>query len=242
MAINSEVKLVNLGNLKTYKEAYDAQVAALYLSKDEFLTEGIIKAEKLPSYVDDIIDVHVDATDPENPIFYLDNNGQRGSQLTTGEKDKIYVDLDASIDGFYRWSGTRFVPVGNSVSTADKALKDAAGNTITSTYATKTELNSAIATPATSSSTGVVKVGDNINVASDGTISISPTSTGNLGVVKVGNNLNVDGNGTVSVAIAGDNTLGVVKPGDNVSVDANGVISAIVASTSEVNGIFSNGD
>ena len=241
MAITSDVKLVTLGNLQTFKTAYDAQTADLYLSKSDFLTEGIIKADKLPSYVDDVIEIHVDLTDSENPVFYSDNNGARGNVLLAGEKDKIYVDVDATIDGTYRWSGSAFVPIGNSVSTADRAVNDVDGNAIKTTYATKTELTTASTTVATDSSTGVVKIGNNIDVDASGTISVATTSKASLGVVKVGNNIDVT-DGTISVAIAGSDTLGVVKAGDNISIDANGVISAIVASTSEVNSIFNSGD
>ena len=216
MSISSDVKLVNLGNLQTFKQAYDSQTALLYLSKEEFLTEGIIKADKLPSYVDDVIEIHVDITNPESPVFYKDNNGSRGTQLTTGETGKIYVDLDATTDGTYRWSGSAFVKIGNSVSTADKALKDGSGNVITDTYVTKSELSSGTGLAiATASSLGGVKIGDNINVTNDGTI---------------------------SVAIAGANALGVVKVGDNLSIDENGVLTAITADTSDVNGLFSNGE
>ena len=242
MAITSDTKLVNLGNLQTFKAAYDTQVANNYLSKEEFLDDGIIKSAKLPSYVDDVIEIHVDKTDPENITFNLDDNGTLGAALTTGERGKIYFDIDASIDGYYRWSGSTFVPIGTSVSTADKAVKDASGNTITTTYATKSELTTATTTPATAASLGSVKIGDNIYVTNDGTISVAVASAGTLGVVKIGDNIDVDANGVVSVAIAGANTLGVVQGGDNVTIGANGVLGVVVATSSEVNGIFDSGE
>jgi hypothetical protein len=45
------------------------------------------------------------------------------------------------------------------------------------------------------------------------------------GIVKIGNNINVAVDGTISVPTAADGTLGVVKPGANVTIDGNGAIS-----------------
>lgn len=51
---------------------------------------------------------------------------------------------------------------------------------------------------ATSSVLGGVKIGDNVNVASDGTISIPVASTTNLGVVQAGTGIDIDENGVIS--------------------------------------------
>jgi hypothetical protein len=51
-------------------------------------------------------------------------------------------------------------------------------------------------------------------------------ATGEIaGVVKIGNNINIAGDGTISVPVATNSTLGVVKPGTNVTIDGNGAIS-----------------
>ena len=92
---------------------------------------------------------------------------------------------------------------------------------------------------ATSTILGGVKIGANINVDGDGTISVSfpsgyalPTATSTtLGGVKIGSNITVAGDGTISVADpyvlpkANGTTLGGVKIGSNITVDGNGIIS-----------------
>jgi len=63
-------------------------------------------------------------------------------------------------------------------------------------------------TPATPTVLGGVKVGDNIDVTIDGTISVPVATAGSLGVVKAGTNVNIDEFGTISVSKgAGINTV-----------------------------------
>ena len=70
------------------------------------------------------------------------------------------------------------------------------------------DLESTVLAPATRSSTGQVKVGNNINVTGDGTISVPTATNSTLGVVKGGTNVNIDGSGAISVAKgAGINTV-----------------------------------
>lgn len=83
-------------------------------------SNGLVPSSQLPSYVDDIKEYSSYAYFPE-----------------TGESDKIYIAIDTG--NIYRWSGSAYVQVNSSVSSAESALKDGSGNTITTTYATKTE-------------------------------------------------------------------------------------------------------
>jgi hypothetical protein len=92
---------------------------------------------------------------------------------------------------------------------------------------------------ATSFALGGVKIGSNIDVESDGTISVTfpaayslpIASSSVLGGIKIGANVSVAGDGTISVAIpyvlppATTSVLGGVIVGSNISVDVNGVIS-----------------
>lgn len=56
---------------------------------------------------------------------------------------------------------------------------------------------------------------------------ILPTATTNtLGGVKIGNNINIDSNGHISVPAASSSTSGVVKVGDGLDIDDNGVLSS----------------
>lgn len=120
----------------------------------ELDANGLVPADQLPSYVDDVIDIiredTVDDSDPENPVtttkFYLATaSGQKGDELTVAdmEKGKIYLDINATVDGSYRFSGSSLVKIGNSVSTADRAVNDIDGNPIKTTYV-KVEANKSL--------------------------------------------------------------------------------------------------
>ena len=93
--------------------------------------------------------------------------------------------------------------------------------------------------PATTSSTGAVKVGSGLNVAADGKVSVDVSNlpltkaTASVsGAVKVGAGLNVTGDGTlsidtsnVSLPAATNIKSGAVKVGAGLSVDVNGELS-----------------
>ena len=107
----------------------------------ELDANGLVPADQLPSYVDDVIDIIIetDNSDPENvttTYYYATAAGTKGEELTVAkmEKGKIYVDINATIDGSYRFSGSTLVKIGNSVSTADRAINDVDGNPIKTTY------------------------------------------------------------------------------------------------------------
>ena len=102
----------------------------------ELGNDGKVPATQLPSYVDDVVEVIVETeTGTGNKTFYsVTTTGTKGTAISTGEAGKIYVDINAEIDGTYRWSGTRFVEIGTKVSTADRAINDANGDQIDTTY------------------------------------------------------------------------------------------------------------
>ena len=86
---------------------------------------GKVPTSQLPSYVDDVKEY-----------------ANLSSFPATGETDKLYLAIDTG--NIYRWSGSQYVQINNSVSSAESAVKDGNGNTITTTYATKTELSTAV--------------------------------------------------------------------------------------------------
>jgi alpha-tubulin suppressor-like RCC1 family protein len=68
-----------------------------------------------------------------------------------------------------------------------------------------------------------------------GNATVSNATTNSLGVVKIGQNISVDSNGVISVANATSSSLGVVKIGRNINFAADGTISvanSIAATTS----------
>lgn len=184
------IDVTGLSRFKTKQDAYN-------LTKFASLSGGKVTAEQLPSYMDDVIEGYAKETGGVIG-FYEDSNC---TVTIAGEVGKIYLDLAATIDGSYRYGGSQFVPIGNSVSTADKAIRDSDGNTIIDTYATKGAL-SAATTPATTSSLGVVQIGENLNVDTDGTVTVATGGTSALGVLKVGDNISVDNNGVISLNVS----------------------------------------
>ncbi|MBR1858557.1 MAG: hypothetical protein IJ797_03585 [Selenomonadaceae bacterium] len=218
-------QFIDINGLKSFKQKQDVFNEGKFLIKNDYVdTEtGIIKSSKLPSYVDDIIDVFgIDVTEGEPAVttrkFYID--AEQSVELTAdaAEKGKIYVDVNSNKQ--YRTTGSAFVAVSDAVSIADKALKDINGNQIDTTYATKDELNNAsntlVVSVATYSTAGVVKIGDNITVDSDGTIAVSAASSIVAGVVKIGDGITYE-NGTISIAVANINDIfgsNVITEGD----------------------------
>lgn len=109
----------------------------------------------------------------------------------TGAENTLYLDIGGTDKDVYRWTGTAYVLLNDAVSTADKAVRDGDGNTITTTYVkvvsgkglstndyTTAEKNklaglSNYTLPAATSSTlGGVKIGGNITISS-GTVSLT---------------------------------------------------------------------
>lgn len=97
---------------------------------------------------------------------------------------------------------------------------------------------------ATSSVLGGVKIGANVDVASDGTISIPVASADSLGVVKAGEGISIDENGTISATTtyvlpqATKTTLGGVYVDDelnNISLNPvqNSVITTAISSVTD---------
>ena len=217
------ISYVDLAGLTTFKTKQDAYNMTKFAS----LSGGKVTAEQLPSFVDDVVEGYI--TKNEGVVTFYSDSAK--TQAITGETGKIYVDLAATIDGSYRYTGSQFVAIGTSVSTADKAVNDANGNSIIETYATKDELSTASTTPATKSSLGVVQIGTNIDV-DNGTISVATATADTLGLVKIGNNIDLN-NGSISVKTGSSNEKGIVQIGTNLSV-SNGVVSVATASDSDI--------
>ena len=165
-------KFIDAAGLQRFKVNLDAANLTKFVALD---ANGVAKADQLPSYVDDVIDMHVETVN-EVTTYYSDNAGVKGDAIATGERGKIYIDIDTGAQ--YRWSGSQFVQISSAVSTADRAVNDADGNSITATYATKAELAALSETV----STNALSVGNNISVDSNGEISLTASNvTGALG-------------------------------------------------------------
>ena len=126
--------------------------------------------------------------------YYSGGKFYKESAHTTeikGSTNTMYVDIGSADNDVYRWSGTAYVLINDSVSTADKAVRDGDGNTISTTYVKKVSgkglstndytnaektklagLSNYTLPDATASVKGGVKVGSNLSVSS-GIISLT---------------------------------------------------------------------
>ncbi len=67
-------------------------------------SSGVIPANQLPSYVDDVLEFATQAAFP-----------------ATGETGKIYISIETGMT--YRWTGTVYAPIGGGAGTSDTALR-----------------------------------------------------------------------------------------------------------------------
>ena len=199
---------------------------------------GKIKAENLPSYVDDVIElVAVSETAPATCAagdMYF-NSGSTDKKIYTAtaantwsatgtepEKSKIYV--CTADDKTYRWSGTVMTEIGKQHATATtiRATGTADDDHVATEKAVRDALVAAGAyelPAATSGELGGVKIAaastSGINNNS-GTISIATASASQIGGVKIGDNISVS-NGTISVKAGTNEQAGVVTTKSTIS-------------------------
>jgi hypothetical protein len=83
---------------------------------------------------------------------------------------------------------------------------------------------------------GGVKVGTNLKVASDGTLSVPVATSSTAGAVIAGSNLTIDGSGTLNVPVATDSTAGIVTVGSGLSV-TTGTVNLAAATGTTLGGI-----
>jgi hypothetical protein len=94
--------------------------------------------------------------------------------------------------------------------------------------------------PATGTTLGGIKVGNNLSIAPDGTLSASAPGIGTITRVTAGTGLSggaVTGNATLNLAPATSGTLGGVRPGTGLDITPAGVIFLMVASESGYGGV-----
>ena len=112
---NSDFTLAGLSE-KSYNSLTDKP--DLTLKAD--LVNGIIPANQLPSYVDDVIEGYIDL---ENNKFYSDSNK---TEEITVESGKIYIDLESSLQ--YRFGGSTFAIISPSLALGESADTAFPGN------------------------------------------------------------------------------------------------------------------
>jgi hypothetical protein len=147
-------------------------------------------------------------------------------------------------------SGSTLIADSGATSGTAKLLRIVAGSNVSLSNDTNGNLEISAASGsvpiATASVLGGVKIGSNVTVAGDGTISVAApytlpvSSSTQLGGVKIGANISVDANGVISVAaptsytlpVATSTVLGGVKQGSGVTIAGDGTLSVSAAVTS----------
>lgn len=126
----------------------------------------------------------------------------------------------------YQWTGSKWVVFSTTNSNSNPPT-----TTVTNPYvlpkATNTILGGVKIGDGIDNADGTISV--NISeIQNLISTSAAPATPGALGQVKIGNNINVTNDGTISVPSATNNTLGVVKAGTNVNIDSFGALSVPV--------------
>lgn len=111
----------------------------------------------------------------------------------TGAENTLYLDIGSTDQDVYRWTGTAYVLLNDAVSTADKAVRDGDGNTITTTYV-KIESGKGL-------STNDYTTAEKNKLASLSNYTLSAATASVLGGVKIGSNITVS-SGVVSLTSA----------------------------------------
>lgn len=184
-----------------------------------------------------------------NGTITLTQGGITKGTFTTNQSGNSTIDLDAG--------GSSSFTEGNAINISDNTISvkydgttiglNASGQLQSlveepdmTQYYTKSQVDNLIPGYATTQTAGLVKVGNNLSIAADGTLSAdtqAPTAGSGISVNGTAVSVNVD-NSTITVNGSGElvanlpgaatsSTLGLVKPDNTtIAVDSNGVISA----------------
>lgn len=123
---------------------------------------GKVPSSQLPSYVDDVIEGYLKASDGK---FYKTKSGSTYSDVITGEAGKIYTDLDTNRT--YRWSGSAYTQIKGDL-VIGTATGNAADGKIVNDHVNNTS-NPHGVTKAQVGLGSVVNTGDSATPVSNGT-------------------------------------------------------------------------
>ena len=232
---------------KATQDASGNVITSTYATKSE-LTSGLSgkQATLTTSNIKGSGSVSVAISDGVITVSGTDNNTTYSTgNATTSGLTKLYTATGSNTDGTMTQKAINDALAGklSTSGTAAKATADASGNTITSTYATKSELTSGLSGKQATLTTSNIKGSGSVSVAiSDGVITVSGTDnnttygTGNAttsGLTKLytGTGTNTDGTMTQNaIKSALDAKQGTLTAGSNITI-SNGTISATDTNT-----------
>jgi hypothetical protein len=208
-----------------------------FITDEQALYKGAIKFSG--SGVDTLLSVGTSAPTPTQAYdkYFNTSTGLIYVLSATGSTVSSYTPANGAL--YYNADSQRFITLTfdgsawseNDIYDAGMSVADGTGLYLNGTTVGGLD--------ATTSSKGVVQIGNNITV-SNGTISVPVAASNVFGVVKIGDNI-TNNSGTISIAKATASSLGVVKVGSNISVDASGSISVPVATDSALGVMFVSG-
>ncbi len=98
-------KAIDIEGLKRFKTKQDAYNEEKFIQSDDYVdNDGIIKSEKLPPNVSEIILIHVVNTgteDSPNIKYFTDDNGAATATEVVGKAGSFYVDLNSGSKNLY---------------------------------------------------------------------------------------------------------------------------------------------
>lgn len=204
------------------------------------IVDGLIPSTYLPSYVDDVIEGYYNGTS-----FYKNKSGTTYSNQITGETGKIYTDL--STEKIYRWSGSKFVVISETLALGETSSTAYAGNkgkanadAITALQTGKADANHTHNVYVNQNAFSNIKI-------NSGTTPIAATSTTDTFNLIAGNNVTITSNEkNITISSKDTNTTYSAGTGISITGTANtitntGVRSIISGSTNGTINVNTNG-
>lgn len=94
-------KAIDIEGLKRFKTKQDSFNEEKFVQSADYVDgDGIIKTEKLPPGVSEVVLIHV-VDDNGTTKYYTDNAGVKTSDEVTGVAGKIYIDLESASKNMY---------------------------------------------------------------------------------------------------------------------------------------------
>lgn len=182
-------------------------------------SSGVIPANQLPSYVDDVLEFATQAAFP-----------------ATGETGKIYISIETGMT--YRWTGTVYAPIGGGAGTADSALKLFSPRTIALSggvtgTATQFDGSANIIIPITEVDASKITKGTipaaripTLNQSTTGNAATATTAT-KLATARKINGIDFDGTGNINLDVYSQAEVDAIFAGTSATPDATETTAGI---------------